>query len=52
MYYIQVPENAPHDRGFLRYSYQILKKDTGKVQDLSVDTRAFEIWPEPPPPAP
>jgi hypothetical protein len=49
IYYIQVPENAPHDRGYLRYSYQILKKDTGRVQDLNVDTRSFQIWPEPPP---
>lgn len=50
IYYIQTPENSPNSRGFLRYSFQKLKKDFNGPRDLSIDTSKFQIWPKPPTP--
>lgn len=50
IYYIQTPENSPDSRGYLRYSFQKLKKDFSGLRNLSVDTSRFAIWPKPPSP--
>lgn len=43
--YIEVPEYAPNGKGFLRYSFQKMKKDLNGPRDLNLDTNLFDVFP-------
>ncbi len=45
IYFIEAPEYAPNSKGFLRYSYQKMKKDVNGARDLNLDTKLFEVFP-------
>lgn len=45
IYYIETPEYAPNSKGFIRYSYQKMRKDVNGPTDLNLDTTLFEIFP-------